>query len=357
MPVIVNTGQDKNILIELYPGYPNSITDKPNLNFFRDLESLLGYKAFPFSSARAALVFALKALGFTRMDEVLVPPFLSDCVISAISKTAFPTMVATPRTRGIYVFHQFGFPQEIKAIELKAKQEGWAIINCCVHSLFTKYKDEWIVGWGDFTIFSLPKMYPCGLGGGLITSNVKIKKALNEDYPKLFELHKKFGDQAYEILMNANQSPGEIDSQFNVESVYGYLPNTVTYPTASYKGLPSDIQSIIADIERRKDLISSAKNYLKKLKQGQNNDDVVPFALPLNISPKKIGIIKEYLKSHFNVRAEVLHFDYNQNILDARYEKSLALGCHSRWDNSIFENLELAKLWWSHRTGHLLGGC
>ena len=172
-------------MIRLYPEHPNTITVKPNLDFFKDMESLLGYKIYPFSSARAALVFSLKALGFNRMNEVLVPPFLSDCVISAISKTAFPAMVVTPKTRAIYVFHQFGFPQDIEAIELKAKQEGWVIINCCVHSLFTKYKQEWLAGWGDFTIFSLPKFYPCGLGGGLITKNEKIIKALDGMLRKL----------------------------------------------------------------------------------------------------------------------------------------------------------------------------
>ena len=324
-------------MIRLYPGYPKKITDKPNLGFFKDLESLLGYKIYPFSSARAALVFSLKALGFDRMDEVLVPPFLSDCVISAISKTAFPTMVATPRTRAIYVFHQFGFPQEIEEIVLKAKQEGWIIINCCVHSLFTKYNDEWLAGWGDFTIFSLPKLYPCGLGGGLITNNKKITKALDKDYPQLFELHTKWADQAYSNLMNASQSTRGMDSQFNIELVYGYLPNTVTFPTASYNGLPADVELIIADINRRSELLSSAKNYLSTLLQVRKNDKIVPFALPLKVDKEKMSVVKKVLKTKYNAKAEILYFDYNQNMLNANYKKTLLIGSHEKWNKRMIE--------------------
>ena len=329
-------------MIGLYPGYPKMINAKPNLGFFKDLESLLGYKIYPFSSARAALVFSLKALGFDRMDEVLVPPFLSDCVISAISKTAFPTMVATPRTRAIYVFHQFGFPQEIEVIELKAKQEGWVVINCCVHSLFTKYNDEWLAGWGDFTIFSLPKLYPCGLGGGLITNNEKIIKSLDEDYEKLFKLHEEWVDQAYTILMNTNHASDELNSHFNIESVYGYLPNTVTFPSAAYNGLPNNKQSIIKDIDRRKGLLNSVEDSLSGLTQDEKNGEVSPFALPLKMDQNKMRNIKNTLSKQFNTEAEILHFDYNQNMLNANYEKALVLGCHSSWDNHIFEDLRSA---------------
>lgn len=329
--------------IKLYPGYSKALTkDKPNFGFFSDLESLLCHKIYPFSSSRAALVFALKALGFTRMDAVLVPPFLSDCVISALSKTAFPTLVETPRTRAIYVFHQFGFPQEIEAIEVKSRKEGWIIINCCVHSLFTKHRDEWLVSWGDFTIFSLPKIYPSGMGGGLITNNEKIFNALDKDYQKLFNLHAKWANKAYSILKNSNQSSSGLDTQFNIESVYGFLPNTVTFPSAAYNGLPPDEKSIIEDINRRKDLLNFVINTSSGLSKDEKNDDVVPFALPIKKNKNKLFLIKNNMRKQFNVEAELLHFDYNQNMLNSNYEKALVLGCHEDWDRVIFENLDKA---------------
>ncbi len=41
--------------------------------------------------------------------------------------------------------------------------------------------------------------------------------------------------------------------------------------------------------------------------------------------------IKNTLSRQFNVEAEVLHFDYNQDMLNANYEKTLVLGCHADW--------------------------
>ena len=49
--------------------------------------------------------------------------------------------------------------------------------------------------------------------------------------------------------------------------------------------------------------------------------------------------IKYTLKTQFNTAVEVLHFDYNHNMLNANYEKALVLGCHSTWGNHIFGNL------------------
>ncbi|MFC2117208.1 DegT/DnrJ/EryC1/StrS family aminotransferase [Bacteroidota bacterium] len=329
-------------MIGLYPGFPKSLSKKPNTNFFDDLETYLGLKVYPFSSARAAMVFSLRALGFERIDEVLVPPFLSDCVISAISKTAFPVIVPTPKTRAIYVFHQFGFPQDIEEIESRAAQKGWIIINCCVHSPFTKHHGKWLMEWGDFTIFSLPKFYPCGLGGGLITKNKKIVKVLEKEYVNMFKLQAKWADQAYSILSNANKSSGKMDSRFKIESVYGYLPNTVTFPSSSFNGLPSDILSIKKDIVRRKKLFRLAEQYLPDIFQGNVSSDIVPFALPLKISQNKVHSIKYNLSVEFNLQATLLHFDHNQNMLNANYEKAFVLGCHESWDNKIFENLNKA---------------
>ena len=78
--------------------YPDPLKTKSNNNsnqFFEVLSKEINKEIYPFSSARAAMVYSLRAMGLNRMDEILVPPYLSHCVISALSRTSFPSMIPT----------------------------------------------------------------------------------------------------------------------------------------------------------------------------------------------------------------------------------------------------------------------
>ena len=99
-------------MIGLYPEFLRQTTPSKG-GFFDALKDVTGLDPLPFSCARAALVYGLRALGFNRMDEILVPPFLGQCVLSALARTAFPAMTPSRRTKGVLVVHQFGYPQAL----------------------------------------------------------------------------------------------------------------------------------------------------------------------------------------------------------------------------------------------------
>jgi dTDP-4-amino-4,6-dideoxygalactose transaminase len=315
-------------VIGLYPKFSTGIKKNLTNNFFLNLEKLYGFKVYPFSSARAALLFSLKALDFKRTDEVLIPKFMSDCVVSAISKTAFPSLVVTPKTKAIYVFHQFGYNQDIRYIEKEAKKNGWVLINCCVHSLFNKFNDNWLVELGDFTILSFPKFYPCGLGGGLVTKNEKILDKIHSVYLDCYKSHKEWSNKAYQSLRRVHTNR-IIDSQFHIESVYGYLPNVVSFPDAAFNGLPNKLEAIKSSISIRKKMLKATNFFLKDLKK-QNLEEIVPFGIPLDT--KNNDVLKFLSKFKKNsVEIQSLHFDYNQNMLNSDYQKTLVIGCHEDW--------------------------
>ena len=192
----------------------------------------------PFSCARAAMVYALRALGMGRMDEILVPPFLGQCVLSALARAVFPTMTPSQQTKSILVFHQFGYPQEIEKIEKVARRNGWVIINDCANTIFSMSKGEMIIKWGDFSVLSFPKLYPCTLGGALISDRSEIKNATDLNYKALSTRHKKRANMAHEILEKAQKNPLGSESEFEIEAVYGYIPEIVAFPSRSLTALP-----------------------------------------------------------------------------------------------------------------------
>lgn len=174
----------------LYPVFKKG--NKGN-KFFNIFESVTGLKVLPFACGRSAIVAGLSAFGLGRMDEILVPPYLGQCVLSAISRTAFPTMTPSSCTKAILVFHQFGFPQNLTDIESVARKKGWIILNDCANTIFTKVNGKFLLEWGDFSIISLAKLYPCGLGGGFYSKRSDIYEKVLSENKNLSDMHKKKG--------------------------------------------------------------------------------------------------------------------------------------------------------------------
>ena len=322
-------------MITIYPSYTASEGGEANTSFFSDCSDLLGARVHPFSSARASTVFALRALGFTRMDEVLIPPYMSDCVVSAISKTAFASMTRSKRTRAVYVFHQFGYPQRIDQIEKIARENDWYIINCCVHATFSYHSDIRLPDWGDFTVLSLPKYYPCNLGGGLVSGNETIQRYLDSEYEELYARHEKHADKAFDSLVWARKNLQGTDEQFEINSVYGYLPGVVTFPSGAYTALPSDIDSIRQDIGRRKKLLRLIHGRFPDLVPETNDCDVVPSAVPIQLPLDLSQRISSVISDSLEVEVPVMHFDFNLNMLDPDYRTSLIIGCHQDWHEDL----------------------
>ena len=299
--------------------------------FFEVLQETIHQKVIPFSSARAALVYGLRALGLSRMDEILVPPFLSHCVLSALSKTTFPVMTPSHRTKAIMVYHQFGYPQQIKLLEEAAAKNEWKIVNNCVNAPFSSYENTKIIEWGDFAVVSFPKWYTCNLGGGLATANPQILQELDETYEKLCEAHINRSNWTFDTLLKTKENPSGIEERFDVDAVYGILPELVAFPSQSYGLLPDTTQKIEDDIDHRRRLFNLIQTRFPEKTPEIPECDVVPFAIPINGESKQLEHLALKVKKELNIEIPLLHFDFSRNMLSPDYRKALVIGCHQDW--------------------------
>jgi len=321
-------------LIDIYPGFVNNRYVKTKA-FFNSLSELIGSDVIPFSCARAAMVYGLRALGLKRMDEVLVPPYLGHCVLSALGKAAFPTMTASCHTKGILVFHQFGYPQRVNFIDEVAKRNDWIIINDCANSIFSYYEGERIIGWGDFSVLSFSKIYPCILGGALISSRTDIYNTVNADHNSLSRKHREYVDMAYKILEKAKRNLLGEEVDFEVDAAYGYLPELVSFPSKSLTSLPDSVQEIETDTNHRRKLLSIISSYFPDRVPECSECDVVPFAVPISGEIAQLEQISYKIKQTMGVNVPVLHFDFSRNMLSPDYKKAMVIGCHSEWTEEL----------------------
>ena len=99
--------------------------------------------------------------------------YVSGCVTKEIEKFCQWSRQIEHNTKLIFVNHEFGYPYQ-NIGELKKYQ--LPIIEDCAHSFFSGDVDNTTGHTGDFTIYSLPKMFPIQTGG-LLTAKKEISFA------------------------------------------------------------------------------------------------------------------------------------------------------------------------------------
>jgi len=311
-------------MIDLYPAYRKTTRRSP---FISLLSRLWGREVIPFFSARSAMLTGLEAFGLSRLDEIFVPPYLSHCVLSTISRTVFPAMAPSPRTRAILVFHQFGFPQRIEMIEEIARENRWIIINDCAHTLFTEAEKRPLFDWGDLSVFSFAKIYPCGLGGGAVTNRTVIAKRLLEaasgdsrEAAAAFDFYREISEGCY-----GERTP------LKIQSLYGYLPDIKPLAPQALEALPDSEDAIQSEKERRRRIYRQALEMFGDRVPPDPSGGTVPFAIPIQGNDVELFRLTGIIRERLSMNAPVLHFDYAQNMLKPDYRKAIVLGCHDAW--------------------------
>lgn len=105
-------------------------------------------------------------------DEVLIVTttqnkYISSCVTRQIERICRWSRSMSDHTRIIFINHEFGYT--CKEVE-QYKIYGLPIIEDMAYSLFSG-RDTLAGSHGDFTIYSLPKMFPVQIGGVLRVNN------------------------------------------------------------------------------------------------------------------------------------------------------------------------------------------
>ncbi|MFQ5647312.1 MAG: DegT/DnrJ/EryC1/StrS family aminotransferase, partial [bacterium] len=268
------------------------------------------------------MVAGLRAAGLGRMDEILIPPYMCGAVLSALYRTCFPSMTPSGRTKAVFVYHQFGFPQKLSGIEKLAQEKGWVILNDCANTVFTRVGGKLLVEWGDFSIISLAKLYPCGLGGGFYSQQPNLRKIVCAEHQRVAGRQAERADQALEKLININNGLFKDETVFEIHGLYGYLPELAAFPQKACSALPSTEKEIKKDIARRKNIWSLVKGMLPaRVPICDEGDEVVPFAIPVSGDPSDLEKMSNKIKKKLSLDAPVLHFDFSRNMLKPDYRK------------------------------------
>lgn len=156
--------------------------------------------AIAVTNATAALHLACLVLGLGPGDEVIVPsltfvatanavryvgatPVFADIVSDDNLNISPDTISAliTSRTRAIIVVHYSGYPCDMEAILLIAKQNGLFVIEDAAHAVGSELNGRPLGTWGDIGCFSFfsNKNMTTGEGGMMTTDSDDLAQKLN----------------------------------------------------------------------------------------------------------------------------------------------------------------------------------
>ncbi len=140
------------------------------------------------ANGTVTLLLALRALGITRGDEVIVPPMTFMATAGAVVYMgALPVFAdvrasdytldvqaveasITPRTKAVVVVHLGSSIADLDALVTLCRDKGLALIEDCAHMHGGKWRGRGVGSWGDFGSFSFQssKLMTAGEGGALL---------------------------------------------------------------------------------------------------------------------------------------------------------------------------------------------
>lgn len=147
--------------------------------------------AIAVSTGTAALHLALRALGVSEGDEVVVPDLTFAATINAVLYCGATPVIAdidatswtltveqvarvmTPRTKAIVPVHLYGRPAEIGPLAEFARKHGCYIVEDCAEALGARYAGNLVGTFGDISCFSFyaNKIVTTGEGGMCLTNS------------------------------------------------------------------------------------------------------------------------------------------------------------------------------------------
>jgi hypothetical protein len=126
-------------------------------------------------SGRWLLGAALASLELGRGDEITILTTSNETYVSTcVSVTAFNYCrigrVPTASTRAIILIHEFGYVSDALVRSIPEwRSRGIVVIEDCAHVIGLDVEGVRVGGFGDFALFSLPKVIPAPSGGLLRT--------------------------------------------------------------------------------------------------------------------------------------------------------------------------------------------
>lgn len=321
--------------------------------FFRqDRQALLGAlrqwsgteNFFLTRSGRTGIFLTLMAAGLKREDEILVPYYMSKCVLNTIIEAGgMPSYRATDRTRAVILFHQWGYPQDFAKLEPAFR--NMLVIEDCANSLWGRTGRRAVGTLGDVAIFSLAKIFKMTYAGAIRVNNKDwlgaVKGMIERPASWRSVMESFLGELAY--LDGAAYPPEKVRDQGHHMRIKRWHDSFLVYPSCdTVRGcLPlsaDDVAGVFRKQNSRFRFLLGQSRQPSCLLPGDEVERLAPICFPvLSDDDRFLQRVDEWLRSQ-GIFTGIYHFDINRNMLGPCYKKCVPVPLQASLPEGVLEN-------------------
>ncbi len=275
-----------------------------------------------------------------KLDEVLVPDWLGYWVYNQIQPFAFPAKAFSNRTKVIFVYHQYGFPQDMDKILEFARAKQLIVVEDCAHALGSQYKGKPLGSFGDYTIYSFSKWFFSFALGGVSSSQSDFKA-----YAETAMHHTALGltfikDLAKILYEYSSFRKSKLLEKFTVPFI------RMSYAIYGQALKPAKLAVNLALKKTQPEIDLRQKRYQYFLEQTKNlgicdhlePHGITPYIIPIICPHSKNEAILKVLASE-GIISGLYNFDTNRNMLDPNFKQCIWIPCHTGVSQDKFESV------------------
>jgi hypothetical protein len=279
------------------------------------------------SSGRTGIAQLLAIHGFSRHhDTIWVPPYLSRCVLNALTYNAFPSYQPAGASAAI-LYDQIGFRQRYAPDVF--------LIEDLAHAFFSTPLTGSRSWRADSAIFSLPKFFPtAGLVGGVITDSPRIAEELrNAAAASAAGGEVRRWMSSVFATVRAAQPGGSKGEGRWLDAVYELLYTYLNPEPPDLVGMPTTMSGLrevgTARAERVDLFVSTLGGTAWPDGFVAEDETVTPFALPYfgRGEPEALQRADAALAAA-GIEAGIYHVDVRRDMANSEYRPCLLLPCH-----------------------------
>ena len=296
-------------------------------------------------SGKGALTIILKHLcarGIikNKLDEIMVPDWLGSWVYNQMNPFVFPSKRFSKRTKILFVYHQYGFPQNMDKILAFARKKKLIVVEDCAHALESYYKNRRLGTFGDYALFSFSKWFFCFALGGVKGKPADFKAFVSKELSKV-----PFGVTFVKDLAKLVSDLGVFSrsekfctfSNLFLKMSYGIYGDALKPSRLAQKLLKSKLESEIDIRKKRYQYFRKETDHLG-ICEHLERDGVTPYVIPIRVSDNKAEKMVDALRKK-GIETGVYQFDINRNVLSPRFVPCIWVPCHSGISDGEFEKI------------------
>lgn len=275
-----------------------------------------------------------------KLDEILVPDWLGYWVYNQMQPRAFPVKKFSEKTKAIFVYHQYGFPQDMDKILEFARSKNLMVIEDCAHAIASEYKGRRLGTFGDFTLYSFSKWFFCFALGGASSKDADFKDFIDRSVAET--------PLGLTIFKNKIKFIDELVLFYDWPRLkkFSNLFLNMSYAIYSQALKPGRLAVNLFESKLKGEIEVRQKRYNFFLKKTENlgigdhleRQGITPYVIPILAPAEKIKSLITALKNK-GVNTGRYHFDINRNLLSPSYVPVVWLPCHRGITDEVFSDL------------------